>query len=231
MEVGGGGGVKDGLDHEDEFGAALLAVNDGRRVFGLGRNEGDLAGNGLVHAIHGDADGIAGMNRPDPGFLHEGADLDVFRRKQGDHRAAGGDPFARAIKRVKHKSGRGRGLAFLGQIPFRTGQGGLEGADGGFGGGDLVVAGAGLRGLQIGCELGNALAVLVPRGAGAIQVLLRGAAGNGSELFLAGEFLAGQGEGGLGLIELGWMDWISEGRLPFFKSSKVARAWASCAAA
>ena len=147
MKVGGGGGVENGLDHEDQFAAAFLAVDDGGSVFGLGRDEGDFAGQRLRQAIHGDADRIAGMNGADAGFGHEGADFDVFRRKERDDRPAGGDPFARAVERVKYKAGGGRGLAFLRQVPVGAVQGGLQGADGGGGGGDLVFAGTGLRGL------------------------------------------------------------------------------------
>jgi len=51
--------------------------------------------------------------------------------------------------------------------------------------------------------LGDTPAVLGLGGTGAVEVLGGGAAGGGGESFLAGEVLPGQGQGGLGLIELG----------------------------
>ena len=89
------------------------------------------------------------------------------------------------------------------QVPVGAGQGGLEGAETGFGGGDLILAGAELRGLQIGLKLRDALAALVPVGTGAVEVLLGGAAGNGGEFVLAGQFLRGERERGLGFLDLG----------------------------
>ena len=98
-------GSKTRLDHEDELAAALLAVDDRRRVFRLRRNEAHLAGERLAHAIDEDPHAVARMDRADARLRHKGAHLDVRRRQQRHHRPARRDPFALPIERVEDQAG------------------------------------------------------------------------------------------------------------------------------
>ena len=119
------------------------------------------------------------MQGVDLGLGHEGADLDVLRRQQGDDRPARRHPFTLAVHRVEYQAGLRGGLGLLGEVPFGGRQRGLQRSDVGFRGGDLVAAGPKLRRLEIRFELSRLLARLVAHGAGAVEVLRRGRSGPG----------------------------------------------------
>src|SRR5581483_5095900 len=90
-------------DHEYQFRSVLVAVNHGRRVFGLRRQKRDARGNrgGASVAIHGDrlADAQLAKDR----FWNEESNFHVFRRENLDDRVSGSNPLALAIESVEYQ--------------------------------------------------------------------------------------------------------------------------------
>ncbi len=128
------------------------------------------------------------MQRADAALRHEDAHFDGGRREQDDDGPAGGDPFALAVERVEDEPGLRRGLAALGQVPFRLRQDGLGRARFRLGRGDLVFPRAQPRRGQVGGRLRHALAVLVARGPRPVERLGGGRAA-GDQVRLALVFL------------------------------------------
>ena len=142
MQVHGDFWIELHLDHEDQLGAALLAVNDGGRILRLRRDEAHPPRQRSAHAIHAHLHLVADVNRADLRLRHEGAYLDLLWWQQRDDRVARRNPFAFIIKRVEDEAGFRRGLRFLVQVPLSFCKGGFAGAGAGFGGGDLIDTGA-----------------------------------------------------------------------------------------
>jgi hypothetical protein len=134
---------------------------------------------------------------------NEYADFYIPRREQDDNRLRSIDPIARTVERVRDESRLLGELFFLGKIPLGPLQGGLLGEEVLLGGADLVGTGAKLGGDESGLELGNALFALISRGAGEVEVALRGDICS-EEFFLPIEFDVSKSEGGAYFAELGF---------------------------
>jgi hypothetical protein len=114
--------VEHGFNHEDELVSHFLAIDDGRRVFGAGRDITNLADEKIRHAIHRDPHLVAVMDRTDARFRNERADLDILRWQEREYRFTRCDPFTLAIERVVNQSGLCCRLPLLHKTPVRLGK-------------------------------------------------------------------------------------------------------------
>ena len=113
---------------------------------------------------------------------HEEAHLDLARRQEADHDAAGIDPLAGVAQPVVDHGRHGRPHRPLVELPLRLGQGGLAHRHLGPGGGDLVVAPRQPGGGELGLHGRDAGARLLGRGAGLVEARLGGEVARGRAL-------------------------------------------------
>ena len=204
VEVAGGGGVVENrFDHEDEFGAVLAVVEDGRGVFRLRREVTDAGSEGRGPAVNINAHGGTGGEARELSLGNKKTNFDVFRRKERDDGITGGDEFSGAIKGVVNQSVARSGLGFLRDSPIGFFFGRARGADLGFGGRQCIGAAAELSGGQLGGEFFDRAGVALVHEAGAVVIGLGDDAGV-VEIFLAGEIELGELGGGAGLVEPGF---------------------------
>ena len=104
---------KSRLDHEHQIGARLPAENHRRRVFRLGGDVIHRGGERMRRAVgHCTETVFAGF---DPGsclLRHKEPHFDIFRRQQGNDRAARRHKFALPVQRVMHRAAAGADCCF-----------------------------------------------------------------------------------------------------------------------
>ena len=143
------------------------------------------------------------MDRPDAGFGHEGAHLDVRRREQHHHRLSRRDPFAGAKEDVKDEPFPGSGLRLLARSHSAFASAAPRRSQVLLGGGDLVFAGTEPRGLEIGLGLGHSFDVLVASGAGADDIVF-GTRSHAEDFLYADQLALRALEGRTHLVNLGF---------------------------
>ncbi|CAM2154594.1 hypothetical protein PT2222_300116 [Paraburkholderia tropica] len=129
MELRRVGGARARLDHVHELAAALVAVDDGRRVLGGVRDIAERGGHVGRAAVAMHEYLAARRERADRAFRHEKAQLHVLRRQHLHDRTARLHPFADTIERVVDEPVARRGHALLVELPLRLRERGLRGLD------------------------------------------------------------------------------------------------------
>src|SRR3974377_1931645 len=118
-----------GDDHEDQPGAIFVAVDYGRRVLNLVRDEGNGRGDGGGASVAVNANILAELQPPHGGLGDEEADFDVLGGQELNYGVAASDPFSGTIQRVKDEAIARRADLFLLQPPLGLLQGGAGGGD------------------------------------------------------------------------------------------------------
>ena len=170
LEVRGRAGVGLCFDQEDQLGAAGIAVDHGRRVFGFGRDEVDRGGEIVRTAIAIDGECLADAILPELDLGDIDPKLDVLPRQELQDRLFSTHLLAQAVIDILDAAGGRRDGPALIQRPLRLDHRRAKGVDSCLLSCDAVGTLRQAGGFQAGRHFSDAATIFQDRGLGGVEI-------------------------------------------------------------